>query len=111
MQGHMIDEDYEPISHWGLIDLSAQRQGTLTVFCDKDGQPHGYMHQSPDDASPMLVVSYQGVGILSLMGERRTGIITQRIWVPHHEGAMPPHDRFSGSLRPGEVLPSSTTRH
>jgi hypothetical protein len=107
----MIEDDYEPISCWGLIDVSAQRQGTLTVFCDRDGQPHGYAHQSPDDAMPMLVVAYQGVGILSLMGERRTGAITQRIWTPHHEGAVPPHDNFSGRFKPSEVLPSTTTRH
>jgi hypothetical protein len=107
----MNEDDHETISHWGLIDISAHRQGTLTVFCDRDGQPRGYMHQSPDEAAPMLVVSYQDVGILALMGERRTGIITQRIWTPHHEGAMPPHDRFSGNFKPSEVLPSTATRH
>jgi hypothetical protein len=109
----MIADDYETISHWGMIDVSAQRLGTLTIFCDEHGAPQGYTQEFPEDVMPMLVVTYRGIGILAIMGDRKTGLIKNRHWTPHHPGALPPHDAFSSSMKiaPHDMLPPSATRH
>lgn len=102
---------YQSISHWGLFDATL-RNGLVRIQCDYDGMAKGHVFESIDSVLPLLVVEYENRGMLIIMGDHFTGQISDRIWQPEHEGAMPPRDEFTTGMNEfGEPVVINATRH
>lgn len=100
----------QSISHWGLIDTAANRFGTLTIVCDYDGNPKHHYFETAQEVMPLMLVVYEKRGMLAIMGNHETNVVSSRAWFPEKEGAEPPDDAFT-SGRHIDKEPRSETKH
>jgi hypothetical protein len=99
---------FQSISHWGLIDTSLP-PGVVTIECDSEGNEINRTFETADEAMPLLVVQYENRGMLVITGDHASGLVRERIWMPHLEGALPPHDAFTSGMDLG--VPANVMRH